>query len=543
MEDNVFCCSNLQPYRPKTLDLEPKFIDFISWAKWASLGTSCAAGKPSDTQGATEHYPYAVQLVRQVNYGPLESKRYFVPEDNSARDFVEVTADDLVDANFEKVNSYKNFKCLIHNKFFEVNLYEKDPVNRHHWRATISRPAEEIDIPAKPMKAARSGSFQLSKHLPNKSLAQGSEQQHVSPKPNPGSSDTKFSNDPIFDILASKVNAPVNLEPAWKKLLSTGEIARFIIDCGHGYELFASAESEPFIRALETRVATSLGLKSHLTYRTRLGELLLDMIEKLNRETEEEMRVMQADFSNSINFMSVMFEDTTNDVTRPDRSNIRSGQGLNRRDLLEMIRQALDVVHNGPSPSFRIDLYRNARGLVSSRSCDVKKMELMDERLPERHDSAVMESGFVPQFRRSDTGVDIGALSESDSSERWDYSRHNDYGDNGYDSPRDFTAIADRLLTGLNSELAFRKRLAGLMRARESIVTAAAATTADARPGRPEASPTADALGNYPVAYLASHLIVFDTGEIDRRSLRKQRVRGEPPQVAEPAQRSTTCAA
>ena len=264
---------------------------------------------------------------------------------------------------------------------------------------------------------------------------------------------TKFSNDPIFgtlslalpslaidfggdllslvvlDILASKVNVPVNFEPAWKKLLSAGEIARFIIDCGHGYELFASAESEPLIRALETRVATSLGHKPHLSYRTRLGELLLDMIEKLDREGED-----------SINFMSVMFEDTTNDMTRPDRSNIRSGQGLKKRDLLAMIRQALDVVHNGPSPSFRIDLYRNARDLVSSRSCDVKKMELMNERLPERHDSAVMESGFAPQFRRSDTGVDIGALSESDSSERWDYSRHSDYGDNGYDSPRDFTA-------------------------------------------------------------------------------------------------------
>lgn len=87
------------------------------------------------------------------------------------------------------------------------------------------------------------------------------------------------------------------------------------------------------------------GHKSHLSYRTRLGELLLDMIEKLNRETEEEMRVMQADFSNSINFISVMFEDTTNDMTRPDRSNIRSGQGLKKkigsRPLLERRRRGL----------------------------------------------------------------------------------------------------------------------------------------------------------------------------------------------------------
>ncbi|KFZ18903.1 hypothetical protein V502_03903 [Pseudogymnoascus sp. VKM F-4520 (FW-2644)] len=164
MENNVFCCYNLQPYRPKTLDHEAKFTDFISWAKRASIGKSCVA----DTPGATEHYPYAIQLVRQVNYGRLESKCYFVPQDNPARDFVEITADDLVDANFEKVNSYKNFKCLIHNKFFEVNLYQKDLVNRHHWRATISRPAEEIDIPAKPKETA-------SQQLSNNSLAQETE--------------------------------------------------------------------------------------------------------------------------------------------------------------------------------------------------------------------------------------------------------------------------------------------------------------------------------------------------------------------------------
>lgn len=28
---------------------------------------------------------------------------------------------------------YKNFKCDWHNKFFKVYLYQKDPINRHHW--------------------------------------------------------------------------------------------------------------------------------------------------------------------------------------------------------------------------------------------------------------------------------------------------------------------------------------------------------------------------------------------------------------------------
>ena len=43
---------------------------------------------------------------------------------------------------------YKNFKCTSHNKFFELNLYQKDPVHRHHWRANIARPAADIDLDA-----------------------------------------------------------------------------------------------------------------------------------------------------------------------------------------------------------------------------------------------------------------------------------------------------------------------------------------------------------------------------------------------------------
>ncbi|KAI4142022.1 MAG: hypothetical protein LQ340_007457, partial [Diploschistes diacapsis] len=43
---------------------------------------------------------------------------------------------------------YKNFRCTSHNKLFELNLYQKEPVNRHHWRANIARPAADIDLGA-----------------------------------------------------------------------------------------------------------------------------------------------------------------------------------------------------------------------------------------------------------------------------------------------------------------------------------------------------------------------------------------------------------
>lgn len=110
---------------------------------------------------------YAVQLVRQVNFGLLESKRYFNPQNTSEGQYLEVSEQDLIQANFKKLNtlvdafvlrhenhvddtkspsSYKNYKCGGHNKFFEVNIYQKDPVNKHHWRANIARPAGSIDL-------------------------------------------------------------------------------------------------------------------------------------------------------------------------------------------------------------------------------------------------------------------------------------------------------------------------------------------------------------------------------------------------------------
>ena len=49
--------------------------------------------------------PYAIQLMKQINYGPQESIKYFVPASNGS-DFAETTKNDLLKSNFEKLNSY-----------------------------------------------------------------------------------------------------------------------------------------------------------------------------------------------------------------------------------------------------------------------------------------------------------------------------------------------------------------------------------------------------------------------------------------------------
>ncbi|KAJ0123613.1 mfs multidrug transporter [Diaporthe amygdali] len=137
---SLFCCGSIKPYRPQALSHESKFIQFMRWAN-STTGTTSSAGSVDLVETAPD---FVVQLVRQVNFGPLESKRYFAPTEGDK--FVEVSENDLVQANFQKLNSYKNYKCDDHNKFFELNLYQKDPVNKHHWRANLARPASDIDL-------------------------------------------------------------------------------------------------------------------------------------------------------------------------------------------------------------------------------------------------------------------------------------------------------------------------------------------------------------------------------------------------------------
>lgn len=104
MATSIFCCSDIQPYRPQHLDHEQKFHAILAWARFPK--TSAASG---DANVIAETNPlYAAQIVRQVNYGPLESKRYFIAvggKGDEEEPFKEVTERDLVEANYEKLNS------------------------------------------------------------------------------------------------------------------------------------------------------------------------------------------------------------------------------------------------------------------------------------------------------------------------------------------------------------------------------------------------------------------------------------------------------
>ena len=102
MSATIFCCSSVSPYRPppRPLDHETKFRAFTRWALLQKASHLIV----DDLSSIVDNAPFVVQLVRQINYGPQESVRYFVPASDGSN-FAETTENDLVKSNFEKLNS------------------------------------------------------------------------------------------------------------------------------------------------------------------------------------------------------------------------------------------------------------------------------------------------------------------------------------------------------------------------------------------------------------------------------------------------------
>ncbi|KAJ5737368.1 uncharacterized protein N7483_002493 [Penicillium malachiteum] len=86
---------------------ESKFQRFMSWARQSE--SQPVANCVSYFQSLSKPPEFAVELVQQINYGPVETRRYFIPTANglSASDceFLEVTDQDLITGNFQKLNT------------------------------------------------------------------------------------------------------------------------------------------------------------------------------------------------------------------------------------------------------------------------------------------------------------------------------------------------------------------------------------------------------------------------------------------------------
>jgi hypothetical protein len=73
---------------------------------WAAFPRESEAKSPDGAASITCP-SYVVQIVKQVNFGPLESKRYFAHNESNSGDeaFLEIPEKWLIDANFQKLNT------------------------------------------------------------------------------------------------------------------------------------------------------------------------------------------------------------------------------------------------------------------------------------------------------------------------------------------------------------------------------------------------------------------------------------------------------
>ncbi|POR39678.1 Uncharacterized protein TPAR_00130 [Tolypocladium paradoxum] len=100
---SLFRCHSVKPYRARHLSHEAIFTTFMAWSSFPQASSISDAEKPNLTE---LNPPFAMQLVRQVNFGPLESKRHFALAGASSRTFVEIAEGDLIQANFQKLDSH-----------------------------------------------------------------------------------------------------------------------------------------------------------------------------------------------------------------------------------------------------------------------------------------------------------------------------------------------------------------------------------------------------------------------------------------------------
>lgn len=101
---SLFCCGAIQPFRPQYLQHQSKFTAFLHWANFPKTSTPYSIG--GEGTDLDELKPeFVIQLVRQVNYGPLEATRYFARVLQLEESFIEVVEQDLVNGNYKKLNS------------------------------------------------------------------------------------------------------------------------------------------------------------------------------------------------------------------------------------------------------------------------------------------------------------------------------------------------------------------------------------------------------------------------------------------------------
>ncbi len=115
-KEQTLCCKSPQPYKPTKTDYEALFKFFL-YAQYG-IGSHCTAPVGDAI--------FCIQVVSQINFmAETRQAEYFLVEQGK----IEKCDEDMFKKDFVRLNSFKNFVCKEHNRFFEINGYKKGQVS------------------------------------------------------------------------------------------------------------------------------------------------------------------------------------------------------------------------------------------------------------------------------------------------------------------------------------------------------------------------------------------------------------------------------
>ena len=89
MDNALFCCPNAAPHDIQPTDYDPRISAFITWAKNVTESTPVPMHQ-------APNFHYIIQLAERIKFGPIDSKRSFVPQgEDDCTWFYEINDSDM----------------------------------------------------------------------------------------------------------------------------------------------------------------------------------------------------------------------------------------------------------------------------------------------------------------------------------------------------------------------------------------------------------------------------------------------------------------
>ncbi|KAI0789185.1 hypothetical protein C8Q75DRAFT_766887 [Abortiporus biennis] len=67
----LFCCTAREQYKPRTVVHELTLNSFVGWSKFPKQSIC-------ESDELNQNVDYVIELLRQIDFGPEESRRYFL---------------------------------------------------------------------------------------------------------------------------------------------------------------------------------------------------------------------------------------------------------------------------------------------------------------------------------------------------------------------------------------------------------------------------------------------------------------------------------